>query len=714
MATTTGASAHRYAANRLGGETSPYLLQHAYNPVDWFPWGAEALDLARSTDRPILLSIGYSACHWCHVMERESFEDPATAAVMNDLFVNIKVDREERPDLDGIYMQAVQALTGQGGWPMTVFLLPDGTPFYGGTYFPPERRHGLPAFRDVLRRVAEAYREQKADVLEGARQLREAIAPATLAPGGTGVLTRDILQQSLEAFSKTFDRRHGGFGQGQKFPQAPNIDALLRIWRATGDPSALAMVTKTLDEMAAGGIRDHLGGGFHRYTVDRIWLVPHFEKMLYDNAQLTRTYLAAWQATGNPDYAEVVRDTLSYVMREMTAPDGTFHAAQDADSEGEEGKFFAWSVEEVVEALGPDDARVAVAWYGMSASGNFEGRNVLFRPRSREDVAAELGLELKALDATVARVRGALLAARSTRVAPARDDKVIASWNGLMVRAFAEAGAFLGDPAYLAVASRAADTLFRTLDVRRGAGSVDDSASNATPLRLWRIASMGRTHVDAFLEDYASLGLASLALAEATGHGRWFRAARSCATAILDRFRDLEHGGFFDTGYDHEELVARPKDLYDNAIPSGSSMACELMLRLEALGVDGAGGDVARDLLARLATPMATHPGAFGTLIGALDLATVKPLQVALVGTADDPDASGLHDAVFGAYAPNRVVAIRRGDEVDDGDIPLLQERAALGGRPTAYVCEGFTCRLPTGDPAEVARQVAEVVAVLA
>ena len=700
MATTNGHSTPRLGANRLGGETSPYLLQHAHNPVDWFPWGAEALARAQSADRPILLSIGYSACHWCHVMERESFEDPATAAIMNDFFVNIKVDREERPDLDGIYMQAVQALSGQGGWPMTVFLLPDGTPFYGGTYYPPERRHGLPAFRDVLRRVAEAYRGQKSDVLEGARQLREAIAPAALAPGGYGVLTRDLLRLSLAGYQKTFDRRHGGFGQGQKFPQAPNLDALLRIWRATGDADALSMVTQTLDQMADGGIWDHLGGGFHRYTVDRIWLVPHFEKMLYDNAQLTRTYLAAWQATGNGRYAEVVRDTLSYVLREMTAPNGTFHAAQDADSEGEEGKFFAWTVDEVVAALGSEDARVATAWFGMSERGNFEGKNVLYRPRATADVAKELGLDPRDVERAVARTRPALLAIRSLRVAPARDDKVIASWNGMMVRAFAEAGAILGDAAYLAVASRAADALFATL---HAGGDLADASGS---LRLWRIASMGRVHVDAFLEDYASLGLGALALAEATGHGRWFRAARACAGAILARFRDRAHGGFFDTGDDHEALVARPKDLYDNAVPSGTSMACELLLRLEALGVDGDGGDVARDLLGRRVTPMASHPGAFGTLIGALDLATAKPVQVALVGTTGDPDASTLQGATYATYAPNRVVAIRRGDHADDGGVPLLEGRVAANGLPTAYVCENFTCRLPTNDPHELAKQI--------
>jgi uncharacterized protein YyaL (SSP411 family) len=654
-------------------------------------------------------------------MERESFEDAATASVMNELFVNIKVDREERPDLDGIYMQAVQALTGHGGWPMTVFLLPDGTPFYGGTYFPPERRHGLPAFRDVLKRVAEAYRTQKAGVLEGARQLREAIAPAPLAPGGEGVLTRDLLRGSLESYGKSFDRRHGGFGQGQKFPQAPNLDALLRIWRATGDIQALAMVTQTLDTMAAGGIWDHLGGGFHRYTVDRIWLVPHFEKMLYDNAQLARTYLAAWQATGNAQYADVVRDTLAYVMREMTAPNGTFYAAQDADSEGEEGKFFAWTIDEVRASLAADEARVAVAWYGMSEVGNFEGKNVLFRPRNREDTAAQLGLDTDAFDQIVARVRPALLAVRSSRVAPARDDKVIASWNGMMLRAFAEAGAALGDEAYLAVAARAADALFTTLNqggneealvdheaqgrATRAHGATTDENS-VERFRLWRIASMGRTHIDAFLEDYASLGLGALALAEATGHGRWFRTARACAEVILARFRDHEHGGFFDTGHDHEELVARPKDLYDNAMPSGSAMACELLLRLEALGVGGDGADVARDLLARLTTPMATHPGAFGTLIGALDFATSKPVQVALVGTADDPEATALRAAAYSVYAPNRVVAIRRGDVAGAGEVSLLDERTAVGGRATAYVCEAFTCRLPTSDPSEVARQV--------
>ena len=687
--------------NRLAAETSPYLLQHARNPVDWYPWGPEALERARLTDRPILLSIGYSACHWCHVMERESFEDPETARVMNDLYVNIKVDREERPDLDGIYMQAVQALTGHGGWPMTMFLLPDGTPFYGGTYYPPERRHGLPAFREVLQRVESAYRTQGADVREGARQLRDAVAPAPLKPAEATDLSRDVLSRAGVAFAATFDHRHGGFGQGQKFPQAPNLDALLRIWRATGDPDALAMATRTLDEMASGGIRDHLGGGFHRYTVDRIWLVPHFEKMLYDNAQLARTYLSAWQATNDAAYRTTCRDVLDYVSREMTAPDGAFHAAQDADSEGVEGKFFIWSPAEVEAVVGAADARIARAWYGMTDAGNFDGRNVLFRPRPGTVVAAELGLDPDEFDATAARIRSALLGARAARIAPARDDKVVASWNGLMLRAYAEAGAVLDDDGYLDRARRAASALLETL---RAGGRESDASGT---FRLWRVRAMGRAHVNAFLEDYAAVGLGVLALSEATGEGRWFRAARACAATILARFRDREFGGFFDTADDHEELVARPKDLYDNALPSGTSMACELLLRLEALGVEGEGGDVARDLLARLASPMATHPGAFGALIGALDLATTKPVQVAIAGTPDDPCGRALRFAIHRSYDPNRVVAIRRGDGSDDGEIPLLEARGAIGGRPTAYVCEGFTCLLPTSDPDEVARQVA-------
>ncbi len=690
--------------NRLIHETSPYLLQHAYNPVDWYPWGEAALALARQSDRPIMLSIGYSACHWCHVMERESFEDDSTARLMNSLYVNIKVDREERPDLDSVYMQAVQSLTGHGGWPMTVFLLPDGTPFYGGTYFPPERRHGMPAFRDVLTSVANAYRTQRADVLQSGAQLREMIAPANLAPADASGLSLDVLRAAESAYAKTFDDVEGGFGRAPKFPQPANLEALLRIWRHTANPATLQMATLTLDRMAQGGMYDHLGGGFHRYSVDAVWLVPHFEKMLYDNAQLARVYLASWQATGNAFHRDVCREILDYVLREMTAPDGGFHATQDADSDGIEGKFFVWTPAEVAEVVGEEDARVVCAWFDVTDRGNFEHKNILHTARDREVVAKELGITGAQLDSTITRVRETLYQARESRVKPSRDDKVIVAWNGLMIRAFAEAGAILEDAGYLDAARHASGFILNTM------ASAGDESDPSGEFRLHRTFKDAQSRVNAFLEDYACLGAGLLALYEATGEVRWFLASQACASTIMKHFRDTEHGGFFDTSDFHETLVTRPKDLYDNAVPSGSSVACELVLRLAAFTGDDTHTAVARDLLARLAKPMTTHPGAFGHLLCALDFAVAKPVQVAIIGTEDDPGATSLIREVHRVYCPNRIIGIARGDMdvvIAAEIVPLLAERIAIADRPTAYVCEQFSCQLPTNDPSVLASQIA-------
>ncbi len=690
--------------NRLIHETSPYLLQHAYNPVDWYPWGEAALALARQSDTPIMLSIGYSACHWCHVMERESFEDDATARLMNSLYVNIKVDREERPDLDSVYMQAVQSLTGHGGWPMTVFLLPDGTPFYGGTYFPPERRHGMPAFRDVLTSVANAYRTQRADVLKSGQQLREMIAPANLAPADASGLTLDVLRGAESAYAKTFDYVEGGFGRAPKFPQPANLEALLRIWRHTANPATLQMATLTLDRMAQGGMYDHLGGGFHRYSVDAVWLVPHFEKMLYDNAQLARVYLASWQATGNAFHRDVCREILDYVLREMTSPEGGFYAAQDADTEGIEGKFFVWTPAEVAEVVGETDARVVSAWFDVTDRGNFEHKNILHTARDREVVATELGITVGELDGTIRRARESLYSAREFRVKPSRDDKVIVAWNGLMIRAFADAGAILEDARYLDAARHAAEFILNTM------ASSGDESDPSGEFRLHRTFKDAQSRVNAFLEDYACFGAGLLAVYEATGEVRWFLASQACASTIMKHFRDTDHGGFFDTSDFHETLVTRPKDLYDNAVPSGTSVACELVLRLAAFTGDDTDAAVARDLLARLAKPMATHPGAFGHLLCALDFAVASPVQVAIIGTEDDHGATSLTREVHRTYNPNRVIAIVRGDMdgvISTEIVPLLAERVTIGERPTAYVCEQFACRLPTNDPSELARQLA-------
>jgi uncharacterized protein YyaL (SSP411 family) len=637
-------------------------------------------------------------------MERESFEDDSTARLMNSLYVNIKVDREERPDLDSVYMQAVQSLTGHGGWPMTVFLLPDGTPFYGGTYFPPERRHGMPAFRDVLTSVANAYRAQRADVLQSGAQLREMIAPANLAPADASGLSLDVLRAAESAYAKTFDDVEGGFGRAPKFPQPANLEALLRIWRHTANPATLQMATLTLDRMAQGGMYDHLGGGFHRYSVDAVWLVPHFEKMLYDNAQLARVYLASWQATGNTFHRDVCREILDYVLREMTAPDGGFHATQDADSEGIEGKFFVWTPAEVTEVVGEEDARVVCAWFDVTDRGNFEHKNILHTARDREVVAKELGITVAQLDSTITRVRETLYQARESRVKPSRDDKVIVAWNGLMIRAFAEAGAILEDAGYLDAARHASGFILNTM------ASAGDESDPSGEFRLHRTFKDAQSRVNAFLEDYACLGAGLLALYEATGEVRWFLASQACASTIMKHFRDTEHGGFFDTSDFHETLVTRPKDLYDNAVPSGSSVACELVLRLAAFTGDDTDAAVARDLLARLAKPMTTHPGAFGHLLCALDFAVAKPVQVAIIGTDDDPGATSLIREVHRVYCPNRIIGIARGDMdvvIAAEIVPLLAERIAIADRPTAYVCEQFSCQLPTNDPSVLASQLA-------
>jgi uncharacterized protein YyaL (SSP411 family) len=477
-------------ANRLANETSPYLLQHKDNPVDWYPWGSEALAKAKAEDKPILVSIGYSACHWCHVMEHESFEDPETAAVMNEHFVNVKVDREERPDVDALYMTAVQAMTGHGGWPLNVFLMPDGTPFYGGTYWPPEDRMGMPAFQRVLEAVADTYRTQREQIEEQGERVRDVLQQAMSVQPEPGEIEERLISEAVELLGQRFDARHGGFGGAPKFPQASVLEFLLRADRFLDSARARTMVTTTLDRMAAGGIYDQIGGGFHRYAVDAIWLVPHFEKMLYDNAQLARLYLDAYRLTGTPRYREVVEETLDYVLREMTSPEGGFYSTQDADSEGEEGKFYVWTPEEIDAAVGPEDGRVLRAYYGVEPGGNFEGKSILFRPNSDEAVATTLGLSVAELREQVRAASAKLRAARDKRVWPGRDEKVLASWNGMMLRAFAEASRALDRPDYRAAAVRSAEFLLTTMS-RDG--------------RLLHTYKDGRARIAGFLDDYANV-----------------------------------------------------------------------------------------------------------------------------------------------------------------------------------------------------------------
>jgi hypothetical protein len=685
--------------NRLAGETSPYLLQHAHNPVDWFPWGPDALARAKLLDRPIFLSIGYAACHWCHVMERESFEDEATAAFLNARFVAIKVDREERPDLDQIYMSAVQALTGGGGWPMSVFLTPEGRPFYGGTYFPPVPAHGLPSFQQLLQGMDRAWREQRGDLEQSAAALVGQIqAGSRNAAGGGTAPTPDVLDAAVGLIERGFDATNGGWGGAPKFPQPMTIEFLLR--RAAGrDPRALSMVRRTLDRMADGGLRDQLGGGFHRYATDAIWLVPHFEQMLYDNAQLARAYLHAWAFTGDARYRDVATGTLDYVLRELTTGDGAFAASQDADTDGVEGATFTWTAEEVREALGDDAASFSTA-YGVTEAGNWEGVTILSRVRSTAELATLYKQPATEVEAQLGAARARLLERRTRRPQPPRDDKALAAWNGLAIGALADAArvlAFTADGAddaarYRAAALRAADVILGGLLGPDG--------------RLGRSWKDGRATGQGVLEDYAHLAEGLLALYEATFDERWFTTARQIADAILERFADPE-GGFFDTAVDHEQLVTRPKDIQDNATPSGGAVAAVVLLRLHAFTGEARYREAAERALSTVTPFAARYPTAFAMWLQAIDLSLAPVAEVAIVGDPLHDATRALLEVASSGYETNRVVALLA-DEARASAIPLLAARVRVDGRPTAYVCRGFACRLPVTDPDTLRSQLAE------
>jgi uncharacterized protein YyaL (SSP411 family) len=680
-------------ANRLAAETSPYLLQHAHNPVDWYPWGDEAFDRARRENKPVLLSVGYSACHWCHVMERESFENDDIAALMNRLFVSIKVDREERPDVDQIYMQAVQSMTGRGGWPMTVFLTPDGVPFYGGTYFPPVDRHGMPAFPRLLESIADAYHGRRGEVLEAGRQLVESMQQSGRLREADSLLTRDVLIKAYLGLAAEFDERDGGLGQAPKFPQPMTWEAVLRVWRRTGDARALEMARHTLTRMARGGIYDQLGGGFHRYSVDAQWLVPHFEKMLYDNAQLASLYLHGWLATGDAEYRRVAEETLDYVLREMTHPAGGFFSAQDADSEGVEGKFFVWSPEEIRAILGdPDLARVALAYWGVDDGANFEGHSILFVPRQPTAVAETLGIPLDAMTAALGRARSLLHAAREKRVHPALDDKVLASWNGLMLAAFAEAAAILGRADYLAAAVRNAEFITGSM-IRDG--------------RLLRSWKDGQARITGYLEDYAMVGAGLIALYEATFDRRWLDESRRLAGEARRLFWSAERETFFDTGHDQESLVVRPRNIFDNAVPSGTSVTIDWLLRLAVLTGETADEAVALSALRPMADLMQRYPSGFGRYLSALDFHLGPVAEVALVWRpGEESAATPLRERIFRRYQPNRVVAGAAEGAPSAAGLPLLADRGTVGGHPTAYVCRHYVCQLPVTEAEALARQL--------
>jgi len=651
--------------NRLAQETSPYLLQHQNNPVDWYPWGEEALARARDEDRPILLSVGYSACHWCHVMERESFEDPETATYMNEHFVPVKVDREERPDVDAIYMEAVQSMTGHGGWPMTVFLDPDGVPFYGGTYFPPDEGRGMPSFRMVMEAVVDAFETKREAIRERAPEVRQRLGALGAVEPRPGAVGEAELAAAAERLLAAADRQYGGFGGAPKFPPASSLELLL----ARGET---AVVRETLDAMLAGGIYDQLGGGFARYAVDRVWLVPHFEKMLYDNGLLATAYLHGWQAFGEERYRRVCEETLDWMLREMRGPEGGFYSALDADSEGEEGKFYVWFPEEIRAALGEEDAAPLLEFYGVSERGNFEGANILHRAQG---AAAP---KPPGLDAARAR----LLAAREERIRPGLDDKRLLSWNALAISALAEAGAVLGRDDYLEAARRCAEFVWEQMR--------DDAG------HLLRTYKDGEARLNAYLEDHAFLLEALLTLYEASLEPRWYEAAVATAEAMLDRFADPERGGFFTTSVDHQELIVRRKDVGDHPIPSGNSAAALGLLRLAALSGERRYREAAEDIFALFAKPATEHPDSFAHLLRAMDFAAARVREVALVGD----DITELAAVVRSEYRPHLVLAA--GPEGTEQP-PLLVGRTLLDGRPAAYVCENFACQLPVADPDKLA-----------
>ncbi len=664
--------------NRLAAETSPYLLQHKDNPVDWLPWGEEAKSAAAERDVPILLSVGYSACHWCHVMERESFEDAETAAYMNEHFVPVKVDREERPDVDAIYMEAVQSMTGHGGWPMTVFCDPDGVPFYGGTYYPPEPRHGMPSFRMVLEAIEEAWREQREDIRERAAKTRERLGAVAAIPPPEGDLDAGILDRAAERLGTIADRQNGGFGGAPKFPPASALDFLL----GRGER---AITERTLDAMAGGGIYDQLGGGFARYSVDAVWLVPHFEKMLYDNALLARTYLRGWQVLGHERYRRVCEETLDWALREMRGPEGAFYSALDADSEGVEGKYYVWSADEaraVLEAAGlaAAEAGAILDHLGISDKGNWEGTNVL---NLREGAWAERPPRFE-------QAREALLAAREQRVRPGLDDKRLTSWNALMIAALAESGAALGRDDYIEAADRCADFLLTTMRDERG--------------RLLRTYNRDSARLNAYLEDHAYLLEALIALYQATFDPARIEAASELAATMIDRFADAapDGAGFFTTSTDHESLITRRKDVEDHPIPSGNSAAAHGLLQLELLTGERRWGEAADGVLRLLAPAAERHPQALAHLLNALDLAVSPTREVALIhGAGDDAGAvAGLAETIRSGYRPRLVVAA--GPEGAETP-PLLANRGTVDGAPAAYVCENFACLRPVTEPAELA-----------
>ncbi|MHC4632080.1 MAG: thioredoxin domain-containing protein [Planctomycetota bacterium] len=687
---------HKYT-NRLIKETSPYLLQHAHNPVDWYPWGTEAFELAKKEDKPVFLSIGYSTCHWCHVMEYESFENERIAEIMNEHFVSIKVDREQRPDVDRIYMNAVQMMTGSGGWPLSAFLTPDGKPFYGGTYFPPTDRYGRPGFERVLLSIADAWKNRRQELVDSADKLSEVLT-SLIGPTEREKLSPEMLKSGFDYFRDTFDGTNGGFGIAPKFPQPTNLSMLLSYWHRTANTQALQMVEKTLDAMAKGGIYDHIGGGFHRYATDARWLVPHFEKMLYDQALLSKVYLQAYQITKNRKYATIAREIFDYVLRDMTDADGGFYSAEDADSEGKEGTFYVWDQKQIDSVLDKDEARIFNAYYGVTAKGNFEeGKTILNIATPIKQVGEKFKKDHTAIAGILTTARTKIFNARAERIRPHRDDKVITAWNGLMTSSLAYGGAVLQEEKYIKAAERAAKFI---LDVLHKNG------------RLMRYYRDGHVVEPAFLDDYAFMIMALLDLYEVTFDAKWLIEAKELSEEMIEFFADNEQGGFFLTGKDAEKLIARNKPGSDGAIPSGNSIAALALLKLGRLTMNQHFSEQGGKAIELFSQQLKQSPAYSSAMLIALNFWIGPTQEIVIAGNSDTPETKQMLKLVYDRFLPNAVVLFHDHGEAGSAIekiVPFIKSQTSIDGKATAYVCENYVCKKPINEIDDLDKMLSDI-----